>query len=233
MLLLTPLGLNMLIYLLLLSLLMITLIIQRTRHRQQDQRMAGEFMGSYSHLTRSKISVHTKKHMCNSSDSKWKWIIKEKRRIVFHLPLTIERLVMSVQAGLDIGPAIERVVVNSSFSKSENPCDRILSKVLELNQSGLTLEESLQEVAELSNLPVIRHTFSHLASAQRDGGEILRPLIELADATQQAYQEEIAKLPIKATLPLILTFSGLLICMMTPPILQVLGLISKGKIGAI
>lgn len=159
----------------------------------------------------------------------------QKKRLTFYLPLTIERLVMSVQSGLDIGPAIERLVTSDISLRGGNPCEELFAQVLALNQSGLTLEESLNEVSNTSPLSAIRHTFSHLASAQRDGGEILRPLIELADAAQQAYQEEmdeeIAKLPIKATLPLILTFSGLLICMMTPPILQVLTLMAKSRTG--
>lgn len=203
------------------------------RGHQRQANIASQFIGAYSPLAIPQITAAKDMTPFKASSTEYRWKIKDKRKVVFYLPLTIERLVMSVQSGLDIGPAIEKIVSNPGFSNSVNPCDALFSRVLELNKSGLTLEEALQEVAEASHLAVIKHTFSHLAAAQRDGGEILRPLIELADATQLAYQEEmdeeIAKLPIKATLPLILTFSGLLICMMTPPILQVLGLISKGK----
>jgi hypothetical protein len=50
-------------------------------------------------------------------------------------------------------------------------------------------------------------------------------LKELSDATQTQYQEsveeEIAKLPVRAVLPLILTFTGLIVCFLTVPIVQV------------
>jgi hypothetical protein len=60
---------------------------------------------------------------------------------------------------------------------------------------------------------------------------LVRPLKELSDATQTAYQEvveeEIAKLPVKAVLPLILTFAGLIVCFLTVPFIQVGVIASK------
>ncbi len=211
---------------------MLTIYTLRLRGRHAHQISVNRFIESYGVKgTPSKTNTSTQILQIKKPSK----INLHRKRLAFYLPLTIERLVMSVQSGLDIGPAIERLVASRGNSRIDNPCEELFSQVLALNQSGLTLEESLNEVSNASPLPTIRHTFSHLASAQRDGGEILRPLIELADAAQQAYQEEmdeeIAKLPIKATLPLILTFAGLLICMMTPPILQVLSLIAKSRTG--
>jgi hypothetical protein len=52
------------------------------------------------------------------------------------------------------------------------------------------------------------------------------PLKELSDATQSFYQEtieeEIARLPVKATLPLLCTFAGLIIFFITSPLIQVI-----------
>jgi len=221
---------------LLITISLATVYSKRKRDRQKQRGIATNFLRSYApdkiclippNASERAAPYKGKEHLSQT--------VCQKRKITFYLPLTIERLVMSVQSGLDIGPSIEKLVANGTSANTNNPCEELFSQVIALNTSGLTLEESLQEIANKSSLPVIKHTFSHLASAQRDGGEILRPLLELADATQQAYQEEmdeeIAKLPIKATLPLILTFSGLLICMMTPPILQVLSLIAKSHAG--
>jgi hypothetical protein len=67
--------------------------------------------------------------------------------------------------------------------------------------------------------------------AHRQGGEIVRPLKELSDATQTAYQEAveemIAKLPVKAVLPLVVTFTGLIICFLTVPLMQVAAIATK------
>ena len=65
----------------------------------------------------------------------------------------------------------------------------------------------------------------HLGLAYKQGGEVVRPLKELSDATQTHYQEsveeEIARLPVRAVLPLLLTFTGLIICFLTVPVVQV------------
>ena len=140
------------------------------------------------------------------------------------LPLILEKISMLVRAGLDIGPAIERIAFQH-HDTSEGSLAEDLRAVLQLTQGGLSLSDALSTVASQSHIIQVKHSFLHLAAAHRDGGEILYQLEELADATQAAYQEEvdeaISKLPIKATLPLILIFSGLLITLMTAPILEV------------
>jgi len=70
-----------------------------------------------------------------------------------------------------------------------------------------------------------------LGLAQAEGGELVRPLRELSDATQMYYQEsveeEIARLPAKAVMPLVVTFAGLIICFLTIPLVQVGAMMEK------
>jgi hypothetical protein len=77
----------------------------------------------------------------------------------------------------------------------------------------------------------VRHCFIHLAVAHEEGGELVMPLKELSDSTQLYYQEtvdeEIAKLPVKATMPLLLTFAGLILLFLTSPLVQVTKLFSS------
>jgi hypothetical protein len=77
----------------------------------------------------------------------------------------------------------------------------------------------------------------HLSLAHKEGGELIRPLRELSDATQLSYQErveeEIAKLPVKAVLPLVITFTGLIICFLTVPLVQVSSLTQKVSQGSL
>jgi hypothetical protein len=77
----------------------------------------------------------------------------------------------------------------------------------------------------------VKHALVHIQLAHQQGGEIVRPLKELSDATQLAYQEaieeEISKLPVHAVAPLILTFAGLILCFLTVPLVQVSSLTSK------
>ena len=89
----------------------------------------------------------------------------------------------------------------------------------------MLFRSAMQVVSERSQSLSLRHVLVHLGIAHAQGGEIVRPLKELSDATQAHFQEsvdeEIAKLPVKAVLPLVVTFAGLILCFVTVPLLQV------------
>ena len=166
------------------------------------------------------------------------------RRVEFFLPIVMERLVMAVQAGLDIIPALKAIggldgraatepalEEERSCSEERDPVTQLLGVVCALTEAGLSFEQSLREVASAINSSPLRHAFIHLAIAQREGGELVMPLRELSDATQLYYQEsveeEIAKLPVKATIPLLCTFAGLIICFITSPLVQIIHMTAK------
>ncbi len=174
---------------------------------------------------------------------------KYTRSLEYFLPIVMERLVMAVQAGLDVIPALKAIVEidqktlenradgaephRRSLSRQTNtdPVSELLVIVIKLSESGLSFEQALRDVASLVNCSALRHAFIHLAVAQKEGGEIVMPLRELSDSTQLYFQEsseeEIAKLPVKATLPLICTFAGLILCFLTSPLIQVLTLTAR------
>jgi Flp pilus assembly protein TadB len=162
------------------------------------------------------------------------------REIEFYLPIIMERVVMAVQSGFDILGSIRVVLeyeeqrrINAVVKDEEavDPVTDLLGVVCRLAEAGRGLEESLNEVAEKVDCPSLRHAFIHLALAHKEGGELVMPLRELSDATQLYYQEsieeEIAKLPVKATMPLLLTFAGLIIFFLIPPLIQVMDMTSK------
>lgn len=167
------------------------------------------------------------------------------KKLEFYLPVVMERIVMAVQAGLDIMPAIKAIVdledrAVQTHEQTElvvsalDPVSRLLKMVYQLTEAGLGFEQSLREVAGLVDCSALRHAFVHLAVAQKEGGELVMPLKELSDATQLYYQEsieeDIAKLPVKATMPLVCTFAGLIICFITAPLLQVMSLTSQAVV---
>jgi len=168
------------------------------------------------------------------------------RELEFFLPIVMERMVMAVQSGLDVIPALKAIVAldrkQSADGLSENekpdgkhwatdPVSRLLAVVCRLTEAGLSFEQALRDIAGQIECPALRHAFIHLAVAQREGGEVIMPLRELSDSTQLYYQEsveeEIAKLPVKATMPLLCTFAGLVIFFITSPIIQVLEMTMK------
>ena len=146
--------------------------------------------------------------------------------LTFYLPVVMERIVMAVESGLDILPAL-RVLLDLS-ERAETPADpvtRLLGVAHQMTESGLPFDKALDEISDRAGAMGLRHAFVHLGLAQKEGGEIVTPLRELSDATQLYYQEtvelEIAKMPVKATIPLVLTFAGLIIFFITTPMVQI------------
>jgi Flp pilus assembly protein TadB len=154
----------------------------------------------------------------------------EVRRLEFSLPMAMERVVMGVGAGLDVVPAL-----TEAARRGGDPVSLLFARVVSLSEGGLKVGDSLRAVSQESVSPTIKHAFIHLGVAYEQGGELVRPLRELSDATQLAYQErveeEIAKLPVKAVLPLVVTFAGLIVCFITVPLIQIGGLTKKVKSG--
>jgi Flp pilus assembly protein TadB len=138
----------------------------------------------------------------------------------FYLPTVMERIVMAVGAGLDIIPALREAA-----GRSRDPVSDLIRWIVNLSESGTSVEGALELASKQNITPALKHACIHLGLAYRQGGEIVRPLKELSDATQVAYQEtveeQIAKLPVKAVLPLVLTFTGLIVCFLTVPLMQV------------
>ena len=142
------------------------------------------------------------------------------KKLEFFLPLAMERVVMAVTSGLDIIPAL-----SEAARKNSDPVSDVFRKIVSLSESGLRVEHAIHSVTNEVPSSSVKHALVHLGLAYKQGGEVVRPLKELSDATQQQYQEtveeEIAKLPVKAVVPLVLTFTGLIVCFLTVPVMQI------------
>ena len=147
------------------------------------------------------------------------------RKMEFYLPTVMERIVMAVGSGLDVIPALRE----ASY-KGKDPVSELMRWIVNLSESGTPVEAAFEMASKQPVTSSVKHACIHLGLAYRQGGEIVRPLKELSDATQVAYQEtveeQIAKLPVKAVLPLVLTFTGLIVCFLTVPLMQI-GSITK------
>lgn len=114
-------------------------------------------------------------------------------QLEFYLPIVMERIVMAVQAGLDVVAALKRVVelekldLNQPFSQNAkaDPVSQLVESVCKLTESGSSFREALRQVAESSSCTAIKHAFIHLGLAQSEGGELVTPLSELSDSTQR------------------------------------------------
>lgn len=145
------------------------------------------------------------------------------------LPVVMERVVVAVQCGLDIGPAMREAAAGS-----EDPVSVLLRRAHASMEGGLSIEESLREASAGSPSFALRHAFLYLGLAHRLGGELGACLRELSDATQLFYQEKqeeaVAKLPVKATPWLLLSFCGLILFLLTAPLVQISEMASRRSI---
>jgi hypothetical protein len=165
----------------------------------------------------------------------------QNRLIAQMIPLVMERLVMAVEAGLDIIPAIKSVIEIDKLAQSKqkkitiDPIVQALSSVIEIAERGASFEDSLKLVAKKYDNHALTHAFVHLGIAFKEGGEVIGPLRELSDATQSYYQEtieeDLAKLPVKATAPLVVTFAGLILFFLSSPLVQIISFAAKAVPG--
>lgn len=131
---------------------------------------------------------------------------------LYYLPLVIEQISIGVSSSLDIGPCLSMLVQMANDRDSHNPVTEMFIHCEKLMRSGLSLEESLAEVAEANGQHEVKHAFLFLAQCSKHGGEISKQLQELADAVmiqRQVFVEgRISQLPVKATGPLGSVFAG-------------------------
>lgn len=172
------------------------------------------------------------------SQKKKKLETKRRREIEYFLPVIMERIVMAVQAGLDIVAAIHtvrnlsnRIQPNHSTSHKTDPVTELLNASLQLTEAGVTFDHALSEISRRTDSTALKHAFIHLSLAYREGGQIVMPLMELSSSTQVYYQEtveeEIARMPAKVTMPLVCIFAGLILLFITIPLIQVLDITNK------
>jgi Flp pilus assembly protein TadB len=150
------------------------------------------------------------------------------------VPVVMERIVMAALAGLDITSGIQAIIElhdDQDSSREVDPVTRLLMQVMQRAEHGAGFAHALQSVAATVPSVAVRHAFIHLAVAHQEGGEVVQPLRELSDASQVFYQENleeyISRLPVQATLPLLCTFSGLLLFFLTTPLIQVMELLQS------
>ncbi len=166
-----------------------------------------------------------------------------KKTIDFYLPIVMERIIMAVQTGHDVLSAVRTVVeLDDDMSKrlkdvpilpTKDPATRLFGLVLRFVEAGIKFDLALQNIADLVDSPALKHAFLHIKLAYLEGGAVIVPLRELSDSTQLFYQEsieeEIAKLPAKATWPLVITFAGLIIWFLTTPLVEIISISTKAQ----
>jgi Flp pilus assembly protein TadB len=132
--------------------------------------------------------------------------------VMYYLPLVIEQVSIGVSSALDVGPCVSQIVEMANERDAHNPVTEMFVHVEKLIRSGMSLEESLVEVADANGMTEVKHAFMFLAQCAKHGGEVSKQLQELADSVMMQRQVQIegkiTSLPVKATGPLAMVFAG-------------------------
>ena len=163
------------------------------------------------------------------------WLIMAVRRrsdeIRKGLPDSLDLLVISVESGLALDAAIQRV---GDEMKNVHPTlsDEFQIATLE-SQMGIPRAEALDNMATRTGVPEVRSLVSVVNQAERFGTSIARTLRIQADALRvkrrQAAEERAQKTTVKLMLPLVLfIFPAIFVVLAGPAALRIIDMMGSG-----
>jgi tight adherence protein C len=134
------------------------------------------------------------------------------------LPEVIDLLVVSVEAGVGLGGALQMIA-----SRMDGPLGDELRLMLQEQSMGRSTEESLGKLLDRCDTPSVRSFVRSLQQAERLGvsiGSILRGLAaEMRTRRRQAAEERAQKAPVKLLFPLVfLIFPAMLLVLLGPAV---------------
>ena len=159
------------------------------------------------------------------------WILFLKRRTsrwaqeaLFQLPLILEELILLVESGLGIIPALDKVTL--AHQDDHNLVISILRQVNELTASGTRFGTALEEASLAIQLKPLQHTLLHLDISNSEGGRLIPSLRSLS---RHAYAEwkisvetRVRRLENLVVFPVFTSVIGLLLLTAAVPLVSVL-----------
>ena len=159
-----------------------------------------------------------------------------RRKVLFQLPLTLETLILLVEAGLGILPALEQVVraelnrVNGDISRL-GPVAKILRIVYAMAAHGMPFGQALELVADSVDIKALRHVLLHLDVSSAEGGALSPSLRSLSDHTHTEWklsvESRVKRLETSVVFPVFLSVMGLMMLTAAVPLVPVLDFFSS------
>jgi tight adherence protein C len=139
-------------------------------------------------------------------------------RIDRDLPELIDLLVVSVEAGVGLGGALQMIAV-----RMDGPLADELRLMLQEQSMGLSSEQALGKLLDRCDTPSVRSFVRSLQQSEKLGvsiGAILRSLaVEMRTRRRQAAEERAQKAPIKILFPLVfLIFPAMFVVLLGPAV---------------
>lgn len=154
-------------------------------------------------------------------------ITRRKLEIRRSLPEVIDLLCVSVEAGLGLEGAIQKVA-----ERYTGPLAQELGYCLNEMNLGKTREEAWRNLAQRANLPDLSIVVSAIVQAERLGASLSTVLrvqaADLRERRRQRAEEQARQVPIKLLFPLVFfIFPALFVVILGPAILQILDMFSR------
>ena len=145
------------------------------------------------------------------------------QQILYQLPLVLESLILLVESGLGVLPAIEKLMGRQN---QKNPVIYHLRLVYELSASGLPFGAALQKVSDACQHRVLRHVLLHLDIGASEGGQIVPSLRSLSNHTHTEWrlsiEQRVKKLENLVVFPVFASVLGLLLLTAAVPLVPLL-----------
>jgi len=149
------------------------------------------------------------------------------REILFRTPLILESLILLVESGLGILPAIAEITTTGKAQREgTNPMIQLLELVYRLSLNGIPLSRSLAMVADASPNRLVRHVFLHLDISALEGGELVPSLRSLSDHTHAQWrlgvESRVKRLENLVVFPVFTAVMGLFLLTASVPLIPLL-----------
>lgn len=152
---------------------------------------------------------------------------KRRQALLENLPDILDLLAVSVQAGLGLDGALQKVV-----EKMNNPLSREMQRMLRELRMGITRRQALERLAERCEIMEISLFASAVIQSDRMGigiAHVIEVQAEnMRDKKMQIIREKAAKMPLKLLFPLVVfIFPTVFIVVLGPRLITLVNILSK------
>lgn len=150
------------------------------------------------------------------------------REVLFRLPLFLESLILVVEAGMSVLPALESVISRKERLRHNDPVSHVFSVVYRITSSGLPFDQSLEIVAGRMHVRALRHVLLHLDISANAGGELVPSLRALSDHAhiewKLSVEERVRRLENFVIFPVFASVLGMILLISAVPLVPLLKL---------
>jgi Flp pilus assembly protein TadB len=149
------------------------------------------------------------------------------REVLFRIPIALESMVLLVESGLGILPALENIVKSrSQKDKESNIVLYALHLVYQLASRGLPFSQALEMVGNAMPHRVFRHVLLHLDLSGTEGGELVPALRSLGQHAHLEWklgvESRVKRLENLVVFPVFISVMGLITLAAAVPLVSVL-----------